>query len=79
MALGAINALKEAKKLDKVKVLGFDGNQDAVDAVKNGEMVATVLQPIVEGTTKADRPAGQRDHAPVRPASPRRSRPSTAC
>ena len=53
MALGAINALKEAKKLDKVKVLGFDGNQDAADAVKNGEMVATVLQPIVEATKKA--------------------------
>lgn len=53
MALGAINALKEAKKLDQVKVLGFDGNQDAADAVKEGEMVATVLQPIVEGTTKA--------------------------
>ena len=53
MALGAINALKEAKKLDQVKVLGFDGNQDAVNAVKSGTMVATVLQPIVEGTTKA--------------------------
>ncbi len=53
MALGAINALKEAKKLDQVKVLGFDGNQDAADAVAEGEMVATVLQPIVEGTTKA--------------------------
>jgi erythritol transport system substrate-binding protein len=53
MALGAINALKEAKKLDQVKVLGFDGNQDAVDAVKGGEMVATVLQPIVEATQKA--------------------------
>jgi erythritol transport system substrate-binding protein len=53
MALGAINALKEAGKLSQVKVLGFDGNQDAVNAVKNGEMVATVLQPIVEGTTKA--------------------------
>ena len=53
MALGAINALKEANKLDKVKVLGFDGNQDAVNAVRNGEMVASVLQPIVEGTTKA--------------------------
>ena len=53
MALGAINALKEAKKLDKVKVLGFDGNQDAVNAVSKGEMVATVLQPIVEGTKKA--------------------------
>ena len=36
-----------------MKVLGFDGNQDAVDAVKKGQMVATVLQPIVEGTKKA--------------------------
>jgi len=53
MALGAINALKEKGKLDQVKVLGFDGNPDAVNAVKNGEMVATVLQPIVEGTNKA--------------------------
>lgn len=53
MALGAINALKAAGKLQQVKVLGFDGNQDAVNAVKNGEMVATVLQPIVEGTNKA--------------------------
>jgi erythritol transport system substrate-binding protein len=53
MALGAINALKEAGKLQQVKVLGFDGNQDAVNAVQSGELVATVLQPIVEGTTKA--------------------------
>jgi erythritol transport system substrate-binding protein len=53
MALGAIQALKDANKLDKVKVLGFDGNQDATDAVKAGEMVATVLQPIVEGTKAA--------------------------
>ncbi len=53
MALGAINALKEVNKLSQVKVLGFDGNQDAVNAVKNGEMVASVLQPIVDGTTKA--------------------------
>jgi erythritol transport system substrate-binding protein len=53
MALGAINALKEKGKLEKVKVLGFDGNQDAADAVKKGEMVASVLQPIVEGTKKA--------------------------
>jgi erythritol transport system substrate-binding protein len=58
MALGAINALKDKGKLEKVKVLGFDGNQDAVNAVEKGEMVATVLQPIVEGTKKA---AGQLD------------------
>ena len=53
MALGAIQALKDAGKLSKVKVLGFDGNQDAVDAVEAGNMVATVLQPIVQGTTLA--------------------------
>ena len=53
MALGAINALKEKGKLDQVKVLGFDGNPDAVKAVEDGEMVASVLQPIVEGTNKA--------------------------
>jgi erythritol transport system substrate-binding protein len=53
MALGAIQALKDAGKLSKIKVLGFDGNQDAVDAVKAGDMVATVLQPIVQGTTEA--------------------------
>lgn len=52
MALGAIQALKDAGKLQQVKVLGFDGNQDAVNAVAAGEMVATVLQPIVEGTTQ---------------------------
>jgi len=50
MALGAIAALKDAGKLSSVKVLGFDGSGDAVTAVKNGEMVATVLQPIVAGT-----------------------------
>lgn len=53
MALGAIQALKDAGKLDQVKVLGFDGNSDAAQAVANGEMVATVLQPIVQGTTLA--------------------------
>jgi erythritol transport system substrate-binding protein len=53
MALGAIEALRDAGKLDDVLVLGFDGNQDAVEAVKAGEMVATVLQPIVEVTKRA--------------------------
>lgn len=53
MALGAIEALRAAGKLDKVKVLGFDGNDDAVAAVLAGEMVATVLQPIVDGTKAA--------------------------
>jgi erythritol transport system substrate-binding protein len=46
MALGAIAALKEAGKLDQIKVGGFDGSPDAVEAVKNGELQYTVLQPV---------------------------------
>jgi len=42
MALGAIKALKAANK--KVIVVGFDGTQDAVTAIKNGEMTATIAQ-----------------------------------
>lgn len=53
MALGAIQALREADRLDEVIVLGFDGNQDAVDAVIAGDMIATVLQPIVQASTLA--------------------------
>lgn len=46
MALGAIAALKEAGKLEQVKVGGFDGSPDAVEAVKSGELQYTVLQPV---------------------------------
>jgi erythritol transport system substrate-binding protein len=46
MALGAIAALKEAGKLEQVKVGGFDGSPDAVEAIKAGEMQYTVLQPV---------------------------------
>lgn len=53
MALGAIEALREAGMLDDVLVLGFDGNDDARDAVLAGEMVATSLQPIVRATELA--------------------------
>lgn len=53
MALGAIEALTDAGLIDTVKVLGFDGNADAVAAVEAGTMVATVLQPIVAGTKAA--------------------------
>lgn len=46
MALGAIAALKEAGRLEDVKVGGFDGSPDAVDAIKAGELEYTVLQPV---------------------------------
>ncbi|NYI69205.1 D-ribose ABC transporter substrate-binding protein [Spelaeicoccus albus] len=53
MALGAIAALKEAGKLDKVVVGGFDGIPDAADAIKAGSQDYTVLQPVVEFSKKA--------------------------
>ncbi|WP_347304051.1 D-ribose ABC transporter substrate-binding protein [Croceibacterium sp. TMG7-5b_MA50] len=44
MALGAIAALESAGRSD-VAVVGFDGSNDARDAILAGKMVATVLQP----------------------------------
>ncbi|MGF9880163.1 ribose ABC transporter substrate-binding protein RbsB [Bacillus albus] len=43
MALGALEALKSAGKTD-VFVVGFDATEDAVKAVKDGRMAATVAQ-----------------------------------
>lgn len=57
MALGAIAALKEAGKLDQVKVGGFDGSPDAVEAIKAGEMQYTVLQPVAVFAAEAVRQA----------------------
>src|SRR3954451_20568077 len=48
MALGAVAALKSAKLAGKVKVVGFDGSPDAVSAIKDGKMDATVLQPAAQ-------------------------------
>ena len=53
MALGAIAALKEAGKLAQVKVGGFDGSPDAVDAIKAGELQYSVLQPVATFSKKA--------------------------
>lgn len=53
MALGAIAALKEAGKLDQVTVGGFDGSPDAIDAVKEGTLAYTVMQPVATFAAKA--------------------------
>lgn len=53
MALGAIAALKEAGKLEGVKVGGFDGSPDAVAAIIAGEMQYTVLQPVAVFSAEA--------------------------
>ncbi|CAN7170283.1 D-ribose ABC transporter substrate-binding protein [Rhizobium sp. LjRoot254] len=57
MALGAIAALKEAGKLEGIKVGGFDGSPDAVEAIKAGEMQYTVLQPVAVFSAEAVRQA----------------------
>ncbi len=44
MALGAVEALKAAKLIGKVVVVGFDANPDAATAVLAGDMQATVAQ-----------------------------------
>lgn len=42
MALGAVEALKAAGRLDEVLVTGTDANKDALDSLKKGELSATV-------------------------------------
>ncbi|MFI5381705.1 MAG: substrate-binding domain-containing protein [Tepidisphaerales bacterium] len=43
-ALGVIAAIEKAGKADKVKVIGFDGQLEARQAVKEGKLHATVMQ-----------------------------------
>lgn len=45
MALGVVAALKAKGLTDSIKVVGFDGSPDAVDAIKANAMVATEMQP----------------------------------
>ncbi|GGA63024.1 sugar ABC transporter substrate-binding protein [Pelagibacterium lentulum] len=44
MALGAVEALKQAAMLDTVMVVGFDANPDAAASILAGEMTASVAQ-----------------------------------
>uniref|UniRef100_UPI0033406512 substrate-binding domain-containing protein n=1 Tax=Tessaracoccus lapidicaptus TaxID=1427523 RepID=UPI0033406512 len=48
MALGAVAAVDAAGKSDQVTIAGFDGAPDAVQAIKDGKMLATGLQPAVQ-------------------------------
>ncbi|PLV58290.1 ribose ABC transporter substrate-binding protein RbsB [Thermotoga sp. KOL6] len=44
MALGAIEAIRAAGKLDQIIVVGFDAIPDAIEAIKKGDMEATIAQ-----------------------------------
>ncbi|MCL2802893.1 MAG: D-ribose ABC transporter substrate-binding protein [Micrococcales bacterium] len=52
MALGAIAAIEKLGKVPgkDIIVMGFDGSPDAVEAIKAGKLLGTVLQPIVAET-----------------------------
>ena len=47
MALGAIEAIKDAGRLDEILVVGIDGQETAFESVKAGEMAATFIYPFV--------------------------------
>jgi ribose transport system substrate-binding protein len=44
MGIGAIRAIEEAGKQDKIKVIGFDGVSEALNLVESGKMLCTVAQ-----------------------------------
>ncbi|PNR96986.1 ribose ABC transporter substrate-binding protein RbsB [Petrotoga sp. 9PWA.NaAc.5.4] len=44
MALGALEAIKAAGKIDDIIVVGFDATPDALESVKRGELAATIAQ-----------------------------------
>ncbi len=48
MALGALQAVKNANKLGKIMVVGTDGAAEAIKSVENGELSATVAQDSAE-------------------------------
>lgn len=52
MALGALQAVINAKKLGKIFVVGTDGDTEAINSVKQGQLSATVAQdPAMIGAT----------------------------
>ena len=44
MAMGAWQALTAAGMAGKVKVIGFDGAEDAINSIKDGKLTATAMQ-----------------------------------
>jgi ABC-type sugar transport system substrate-binding protein len=44
MALGASKAIKDAGASDRIKILGYNGDKEAVEAVAAGSLYSTILQ-----------------------------------
>lgn len=55
MAIGAIQAAKDADRLDQIKFIGIGGSIDGINAIKSGDLYASVTQPPdFEGATSID-------------------------
>lgn len=55
MAIGAIEAIKAAGRLEEIKVFGVGASKDGLAAIKKGEMYATVTQqPELEGALSVE-------------------------
>jgi ribose transport system substrate-binding protein len=55
MAMGAYQAVLATGKADKIKIFGFDGSDDALRAIADGKLAATVMQfPVLMARTSAD-------------------------
>jgi ABC-type sugar transport system substrate-binding protein len=53
--MGAYQALAASGKANKVKVMGFDGAEDAIQGIKDGKILATAMQfPKVMAQTAAN-------------------------
>ena len=44
MAIGAVRAVKEAKKTEQIKIIGFDGISEALNMIVAGELFGSVAQ-----------------------------------
>jgi ribose transport system substrate-binding protein len=44
MALGALKAIQNSGKLDQIKIQGYNGDKEAVEAVSKGLLYSTILQ-----------------------------------
>ena len=55
MAMGAYQAVLAAGKTNRIKVFGFDGADDAIRAISQGRIAATVMQfPVLMAKTSAE-------------------------
>lgn len=55
MAMGAYQAIKSAGLLNKIKVFGFDGTEEVIQKIKDGEIQATGMQyPLIMAKTAAE-------------------------